>query len=216
MSAATPNLRPPRQRELTCLIVEDQVLFSEMLSNLLNMRGGLRVVASALDVTGGKAACTKYRPDLLVLDLDLPDGNGLLVAEHLLELKPSARIIIVSGHGSDFVCPKWLNGPLQAIIGKNDTFAALRAELDEILSAGKKVAQPRGRKVFTDKPFTPRESEIFGLIGEGLTSKEIGDRLHLSGHTVQAHRKRIAHKLGTTGAELLQRAIAQRQALFSS
>ena len=187
-----------------------------MLGSILNMRGGLRVVASALDVTGGKAACTKYRPDLLMLDLDLPDGNGLLVAEHLLELKPSARIIIVSGNASGFVCPAWLDKNLQAIISKNDTFAALRAELDEILDLEDTVARPREKKVFTDKPLTQREAEIFALIGEGLTSKEIGERLHLSEHTVQAHRKRLAHKLGTSGPELMQRALLQRQALFSS
>ena len=214
MSVSTAN--PIHPRELTCVVVEDQGLFSEMLSSMLNLRGGLRVVASALDVAAGQAACTKHRPDLLMLDLDLPDGSGLLVAKHLLEQHPAALIIIVSGHASGFVCPAWLNKNLQAIISKNDTFASLRAKLDEILAIEDTAARPREKKVFTDKPLTPREAEIFTLIGEGLTSKEIGERLYLSEHTVQAHRKRIALKLGTTGAELVQRALLQRQALFSS
>ena len=214
MSFSTPH--PRRPRELTCVVVEDQGLFLEMLSNMLNLRGGLRVVASALDVAAGQAACTKHRPDLLVLDLDLPGGSGLLVAKHLLEQSPAARIIIVSGNASGFVCPGWLNDNLQAIISKNDTFAALRTELDEILAIEDTVARPREKKVFTDKPLTPRESEIFALIGEGLASKEIGARLHLSEHTVQAHRKRLAAKLGTIGGELVQRAIAQRGTFFRS
>lgn len=191
-------------------------MFMEMLGGMLNMRGGLRVVASAPDVAAGKAACTKHQPDLLVLDLDLPDGSGLEVAEHLLSHDPQARVIIVSGHASDFVCPAWLDENLQAIISKNDTFASLRAELDEILAVKHVKPRVHDKEVFTDKPLTPREAEIFALIGEGLLSKEIADRLDLSEHTVQVHRKRMAIKLGTSGPELVQRAIMQRKTFFSS
>jgi DNA-binding NarL/FixJ family response regulator len=206
----------PRPRELTCVVVEDQGLFLEMLRGMLNMRGGLRVAATALDVAEGRAACRKHQPDLLLLDLDLPDGSGLAVAKHLLEHNPAARIIIVSGHATGFVCPPWLHDNLHAIISKNDTFAALRTELDNILSLEDTTLRPRESKDFKAKPLIAREGEVFGLIGEGLSSKEIGARLHLSEHTVQAHRKRIAAKLGTTGAELVQRAIMQRQAFFAS
>lgn len=216
MGTSAPAQNQRRPRELTCAVVEDQGLFLEMLGGMLNMRGGLRVVASAHNVAEGKSACTKHRPDLLVLDLHLPDGTGLDVARHLLRIKPDARVMVVSGHSSDFVCPAWLDKNLQAIISKNDTFAALRVELDEILAVENTVARPREKKPFTEKPLTPREAEIFALMGEGLTSKEIGGRLNLSEHTVQAHRKRIALKLGTTGTELVQRAIMQRQAFFGS
>ena len=207
---------PTHARELTCVVVEDQGLFLEMLGTMLNMRGGLRVAASALTVAEGRDAAIKHQPDLLLIDLDLPDGNGVDVAKSLLEIKPDARVIIVSANASDFVCPAWLDANLQAIISKNDTFAALRSELDEILAVKRTSARRREKKIFSDKPLTPREAEIFAMMGEGLISKEIGTRLHLSEHTVQAHRKRIAHKLGTTGTELVQRALLQRQALFSS
>jgi DNA-binding NarL/FixJ family response regulator len=207
-----------RPRELSCVVVEDQGLFLDLLSGMLGLRGGLRVVAAARTVAEGRAACEKHLPDLLVLDLDLPDGNGLEVAEFLLKTKPEARVMVVSGHASGFVCPAWLNDNLQAIIDKNETFSSLRAELDEILPAAETTTKPlpERKKIFAHKPLTPRESEILALIGEGLTSKEIGERLHLSEHTVQEHRKRISTKLGTKGGELLQRAIAQRGAFFRS
>jgi DNA-binding NarL/FixJ family response regulator len=202
--------------ELTCVLVEDQGLFLEMLGGMLNMRGGLRVVASALNVADGRSAVAKHQPDLLLLDLDLPDGSGLEVAQRLLESNPDACVIIVSGHAADFVCPAWLQGNLQAVISKNETFSALRQELDELLDPAKTNLRPRQTKPFAAKPLTAREAEIFALIGEGLTSKEIGVRLHVSEHTVQAHRKRIAAKLGTTGSELSHRAIAQRRTFFAS
>ena len=213
-----PSKSHRRPRELTCVIVEDQGLFLELLSGMLALRGGLRIVATARTVEEGRVACGKHLPDLLVLDLDLPDGNGLEVAECLLKTKPEARVVIVSGHAIGFVCPGWLNDNLQAIISKNDTFAALRAELDELLALEETTAKPpqKRQKLFAHKPLTPRESEIFALIGEGLSSKEIATRLHLSEHTVQEHRKRIAAKLGTTGGELVQRAITQRGAFFRS
>jgi DNA-binding NarL/FixJ family response regulator len=204
-----------RPRELACVVVEDQGLFLELLGAMLNMRGGLRVVATGRTVEEGKAACAKHRPDLLVLDLDLPDGSGLGVAKSLLAIRRNARVVIVSGHASDFVCPSWLDKNLQAIISKNDTFASLRAELDEMLAMENTTVRPREKKNFTGMPLTPREAEIFALIGEGLTSKEIASRLDLSEHTVQAHRKRMARKLGTNGTELVQRAIVQRQAFFA-
>lgn len=209
---ANPEDQP---RELVCVVVEDQGLFLELLSGMLSIHSSLRVAARALDVAGGKAACSKHEPDLLVLDLDLPDGSGLEVAKHLLELQPDARVIIVSGHAGEFVCPSWLGKNLQAIISKNDTFASLRAELDEILAI-ENAPPPRGKKSFTTKPLTAREAEILALIGEGLTSKEIGARLNLSKHTVQTHRKRMAIKLGTTGPKLVRHAIAQRQTFFAA
>lgn len=212
-ASSNPEDQP---RELVCVVVEDQGLFLELLSGMLSIHSSLRVAARALDVAGGKAACSKHEPDLLVLDLDLPDGSGLDVAKHLLELQPNARVIIVSGHAGEFVCPSWLGKNLQAIISKNDTFASLRAELDEILAIENSSPPPQGKKNFTNKPLTAREAEILALIGEGLTSKEIGARLNLSKHTVQTHRKRMAIKLGTTGPKLVRFAIAQRQAFFAA
>lgn len=190
-------------------------MFLEMLSGMLHLRGGLKIAATAMSVAEGKAACRKHHPDLLMLDLDLPDGNGLEVARDLIEFNPQSRVIVISGHASDFVCPTWLNRNLQAIISKNDTFQSLRSELDEILSVDETNMHPRERKKFADEALSGREAEILALIGEGLTSKEIGAHLFISEHTVQAHRKRIAAKLGTRGHELVQRAIAQRGTFFS-
>jgi DNA-binding NarL/FixJ family response regulator len=210
-----PETRNATATELTCVLVEDQGLFLEMLGGMLNMRGGLRVVASALNVAEGRDAVAKHEPDLLLLDLDLPDGSGLEVAQRLLESNPDACVIIVSGHAADFVCPAWLRDNLQAVISKNETFSVLRRELDDLLDPAKTNLHPRRTKPFAAKPLTSREAEVFALIGEGLTSKEIGARLHLSEHTVQAHRKRLAAKLGTTGSELSHRAIAQRRTFFA-
>lgn len=182
---------------------------------MLNTRGGLRVLAGAQTVSEGKAACKKHAPDLLILDLDLPDGSGLEVAKSFVKHKPGGRIIIVSGHISDFICPAWLNENLQATISKSDTFSHLREELDEMLAAAR-VRDRREAEPYESKPLTAREAEIFALIGEGFCTKEIAARLCLSADTVKTHRKRIARKLGTVGLELVQRASARHRAFLPS
>lgn len=207
-------MSPPR--ELTCVVVEDQGLFLEMLGEMLNMRGGIRVLAGALTVADGKAACKKHNPDLLILDLDLPDGDGLEVAKFLIKKSPATRVIIVSGHIDEFICPPWLRRNLQATISKNAAFSHLREELDEMLDA-KHVRTPQ-RKAWASakKPLTAREAEIFALVGEGFATKEIAARLCLSQHTIKTHRKHIARKLGTIGLEMVQRASARRRAFLPS
>jgi len=196
---------------LRCVIVEDQSMFLDLLAGMMAIQGGIRVVAEAHDVEEGIAACAKHCPDVLVLDLALPDGDGLEVARHLIAANPAGRVIVFSGHASDFICPPWLDGHLHAVISKNDAFESLRREIDTL--TGRVAVQPQAVSL---RSLTPREAEIFGLIGEGLTSAGIAERLGLSRQTVQTHRKRIAAKLKTSGNDLVCRAVSQRAAFFAA
>lgn len=194
-------------RPLTCVIVEDQVMFLDLLATIMALRGGIRIVAQARDVASGRAACEQHEPDVLILDLALPDGDGVEVARRFIEVNPRGRVVVVTGQASDFVCPPWLNGNLQALISKDDALDALRSELDDLTGAG------MGAATATTSPLselTPREREIFGLIGDGLSTRDIAARLGLSELTVQTHRKRLASKLRTSGDELVRRAVIHR------
>lgn len=118
----------------TCILVEDQAMFLELIRRMLEPIEGLRIAAQATTVAEGKQACEEHRPDIVILDLGLPDGSGLAVARHAITINPSVKIIILSGHVSDFVCPAWINENLHATISKNDAFGRLREELDELLA----------------------------------------------------------------------------------
>jgi len=76
-------------KSISCVVVEDQAMFLEMLGGMLALRGGLRVVDQVRSVAEGKAACLEHRPDLLVLDLTLQDGDGLDVAKAFLQTRRS-------------------------------------------------------------------------------------------------------------------------------
>lgn len=189
-------------------------MFLELLAGMMTIHGSVRIVARAGDVVSGRLACTAHRPDVLVLDLALPDGDGLEVAREFIGVNPAGRVLVVSGQASDFVCPAWLNDNLQAVISKNDAFESLRRELDEM--KGVSPREPANEEPSPAIRLTEREAGVFRMIGEGLTSRMIADRLGISEHTVQSHRKRLAAKLGTSGDELVRRAIAQRAMLFAT
>jgi len=196
---------------MTCVVVEDQLMFLELLTGLLVARPRLQVVAQAPTLNAAVSACRQWKPDLLLLDLALPDGDGLDVARAFLDVRPDGRLIVLSGHAANFVCPAWLSGRVQAVVSKNAAFDVLRRELDLLLGGVPPASQhggPPGSRMLSQ-----REAEVYGLIGEGLSSMEIAARLGVSRHTVDTHRKRIAAKLGTQGDELLRRAVAHRVSL---
>ena len=202
-----------RRGEVTCFIVEDQAMFLELLEGMLSIRGGLRIVGRARTAAEGVAACASQDFDLLLLDVGLPDGNGLHVARGFLKRNPQGKVIVVTGHASSFVCPAWLDANLQAVISKNDTFQSLSAELDELLSRSQPIKGAATLPVVS-RPLTKREAEVFALLGEGLSSREIAARLSIVVHTVLTYRKRLAKKLGTRGMELMTQAVAHRAAFF--
>ena len=198
---------------LTCVIVEDQLMFRDLLATIMALRSDIRILARAHDVATGQAACEKHKPDVLILDLALPDGDGIDVARRFIEVAPRGRVLVVTGQASDFVCPPWLDRRLQSLISKADAFDSLRQELDVLTGASTRATASRNAST---RNLTDREAEIFGLIGDGLSNRGIAERLGLSVLTVQTHRKRIATKLGTTGDELVRRAVAHRAAFFSA
>lgn len=200
---------------LKCIIVEDQTMFLQMLDNMLRTVPDLEVVATAQTEAQGIAACEQHKPDLLVLDLALPDGNGINVARRLAAVNPSGKTIILSGEASTFICPVCLNGKIHAVLDKTQAFDDLSEELKTLLPAARGGSRSvRGSDVRSK--LTSREYEIFGFIGRGLMSKEIGETLGISALTVQTHRRKIAEKLGTSGPELVQQAIRHYHATLGA
>jgi len=197
---------------LRCLVVEDQLMFRQMLVNMLLTVRGLEVAGVAGTAAQAMEACETLEPDLLLLDLALPDGSGLKAARHLAKLKPDARILILSGEASTFVCPKDLSRKIHAVVDKTQAFDELAAEIRALIPYSKTAAaiQPQIGSNLRDV-LTPKEYEIFTLMGRGMLSKEIAAALGSTTNTVQAHRKTIAAKLGTTGNELVQQAIRHHE-----
>jgi DNA-binding NarL/FixJ family response regulator len=196
--------------KLRVMLVEDQTMFLQLMAGMLRAHPRLKVVAAVPSITEGRKALLGTTPDLLVLDLSLPDGNGIDLLRSALEKNPNLQAIVVSGEGMNFVCPKDLRFCIRAVIDKTEAYDQLRMQIDEILRRTKLAAADRDattvRRGMVEDPFnllTTREKQIFDLIGRGHPTKAIADQLSISPYTVQVHRKAITKKIGKSGSDLV-------------
>jgi DNA-binding NarL/FixJ family response regulator len=174
-----------------CVVIEDQVMFLQLLVAMLQAKPGLQIVGTATNVAEALKLCTSMTIDLMILDLSLPDGDGLAVARCLMQYQPKAHVMVLSGQANSFLVPPDLSSQVLAVVDKTAAFQSLQIALDELL----------GDPV---QALTPRQFHIFKLIGQGLHNKEIAKTLELATSTVETHRKAIAHKLQMSGAELVR------------
>ena len=210
---------PLRQQRLRCLIVSDHRLFTDLLTLSLASAPDLPVEIAEVTASAATAilACDKHRPGVVVLDLDLPDGAGVRVAEHVVATLPESRVIVVSRHAGD------RNGSanheliLNGIVRQVEDFDALQAVLAEAVQPSgdrdPKRATPAARSHRLASVLTRRERQVLALIGQRLSSRAIAERLAISLHTINAHRKNIARKLGIPGANLAFVAFEYREQL---
>lgn len=178
-------------------------MIQQLLMAMLDQHPALQVVGSACSVAEGIAACAQLVPNLLILDIALPDGDGLSVARALADLDPSARVIVLSSFASTVERPPELRAQIVAILDKSRAYQDLIREVEALLPEG---VLP-GPAPFLDLSLlTPREREILELVGQGCSSRHIAERLIISQHTVETHRRNICSKLGLSGAALVHQA----------
>lgn len=199
---------------LRCLILEDQVMFAQLLSTVLRPIRELEIAGLARTCREGIQLCRQLQPDLLILDLALPDGDGTLVARAAIQANPRCRVLVLSAEVGSFVCPADLEPHISDVIDKAATYDTVTAALADLLRDGCAAASQHGRPsaATTCNPLlllTPRQREVFLLLGRGLQNKEIARELGLEVNTVESHRKEIARRLTMSGAELLHLAALQ-------
>ena len=182
---------------MNCLVLEDQQIFLDLLGSMVESFTEISDVFKANSIEAGSNISHHHKIDLAILDIYLPDGHCNDLAQHLVSHNPDIKIIILSGAAQEFICPKSLKESIYGIIDKTDAFDALRHCINVIV-------KPAHHEL------TQRQQTIFGLIGEGKTTKEISMELGSAHSTIETHRKAIAQKLNVSGAELIRRAALAR------
>ena len=183
------------------LIVDDHSIVAQALSNLFKLR--FDVDCTLALSTSSAITLAKQQPfNIALLDLELSDGNGLEVAEVLAVEQPDCAILIVSGHADTLYCPRNLKPRIRAVINKSQAFA----ELETVLQGFIKTHPADLHKGDHLTDLTSREADVYRLLGEGMSCKQISAALNLTVRTVETHRKHIASKLGSSGAELVHKA----------
>lgn len=202
--ATTPitGVRTPPQ-QLACLLVEDHMLIAQILATVIRAMPGISSVTIATTVAAAVAEAADHELDLVILDLKLPDGDGLAVLKVVAAWHPQAACIVLSSAVDEFTCPTELGRFVVAIIDKTSPLDTLRREVAGVVRR-RLGGEPIPTQADPVKALRPRELEIFELIGKGMSTRDIAESLGISVHTVNSHRKAIVAKLGVVGAELVR------------
>jgi DNA-binding NarL/FixJ family response regulator len=211
------------------LIVDDHPVFREGLAGVLAGEKNLSVVGQADHARQAMNAIEKLKPDLVLLDLSLPDKSGLEFVKDLRAVYPDMGVLVISMHDETLYAERLLragaNGYVMKEEGPEKILQAIRQVLGRqtyvsprmstrilnSLSNGKKDSSPISR-------LTDREFEIFRLIGDGHDSRDIARQIGVSPKTVDTHRSHIKEKLRlASGMELICYAVrwAQTQSAVS-
>ena len=185
------------------LLADDHPMVRDGLAALLNAEG-FRVVGTAPDGLEAVRLAKESKPDIAVLDLGMPQLNGLETTRSVLQCSPETRVIVLTMHTEDPYVIEALRAGARGYLLKTQATAHLVQAIREVaqgsiyLSPGisKAVVEACITKTeLPDDPLTPREREVLHLIAEGRSSKEIGAALDISARTAEAHRAHIMEKL---------------------
>ena len=195
----------------TILIIDDHTLFREGLRAIIERNPGYEIIGEAGNSREGLQMVEKYKPDLVLVDISLPDRSGIELTRDIIKLYSKTRIIIVSMHSkTDYIVKAFQAGATGYVIKESAATKLLQGigsvlKGDYFMDAAvsqkvvEKLAGIKEKKVkVTNAAYdalTPREQEVMILVAEGLSTNEISERLFISPKTVENHRSRIMQKL---------------------
>jgi DNA-binding NarL/FixJ family response regulator len=200
------------------VVIDDHALVRDMLMNACrDLLPGSRVLGAA-DANTGLAVCTVEQPELIILDLALPDRDGLAVLDDLLVACPGkCKVIGLSGYSDEFTMHRVLRSKLHGFVDKKEQTVQQLAAAIAAVMANERYLSPaanrarlvqRNDRLAFNKILSAREQHLLGLFGRGLSNQEIAAVVKLSELTVRNHRCRTMAKLGLrTSAELVRYAL---------
>lgn len=216
--AANPASAAPDRTRTRVLVVDDHPMMREGLAHLIGDEPDLAVCGTAENAAAALDAVLREKPDLVLADLTLPDKSGLELIKDLRAVRPDIQILVVSMHDESFFAERALRAGARGYIMKHDDGRRLMEAVRRVLGGGVYVSDRIAARILeraTGQPrigaspvekLSDREFEVFRLIGEGRTTREIADALHLSAKTIEVHRLNIKQKLGLRNASDLIRA----------
>ena len=183
---------------LDVLIVEDDLILLDFLGQEVanQINAPEKKIRKATCLKTARNLLSQKRPDWLLLDLSLPDGSGVELAEEFVKAHPNAKILILTAQADQYSLPAPLLTNVHSLINKAEGLAPLREAIWDI-----------SREVDSNLPdlasLTRRQFEFLQLIGESLDTAQIAKRMNISFSTAQTHRRQITRKLGIKGSALV-------------
>ncbi|MFJ9606344.1 response regulator [Kitasatospora sp. NPDC101176] len=180
------------------LLADDEHLIRGALAALLSLEDDLEVVAQAGSGPEALAMAQAHRPDVAVLDLQMPGRDGIEVATELRRMLPDCRCMIVTGHGRPGYLKRALEVGVRGFLPKTVSAADLAGIIRTVRAGGRYVDPELAADAISagETPLTPRETDVLELAADGTTIAEIAARAALSPGTVRNYLSSAATKLG--------------------
>lgn len=187
------------------VVIEDHTLVCEMLTLVCAQTIPGAEVNGAKTGATGLALCRTHQPDLVILDLALPDADGIDLLPELFGIAPQAKVIALSCHTDEFTLHRALRSKVHGFVDKNEQPLQILSAAITAVMAGQRyfssVAQRaratlRSDPVSFNKLLSEWEQELLGHFGQGLSNTDVAKRVGLSVITIKNHRCRIMAKIG--------------------
>jgi DNA-binding NarL/FixJ family response regulator len=209
-----PPDRPPK----SIVIVDDHPFLREGMVHLIGSQPDLALAGQAGNPAEALSVLALGRPDLVMADISMPGRSGFDFIKDLLAQYPDQKILVVSAHDENLYAERALRSGARGYVMKDAGVAPLLAAIRTVLQGGiyvspavstilleKMTSESRRPSESPIARLTDREFEIFQLVGQGKSTRDIAEQLHLSGKTVDTHRANIKAKLELRDATALVR-----------
>lgn len=201
------------------LIADDHAVVREGIRRVLGTDEGFEVVGEAVDGRRAVSMSRQLKPDVVVMDLSMPELSGFEAAEQIRRAVPQARILVLSIHDHEEYIARSVQAGVQGYLRKDSSPVELRDAVRLLAEGQCYFMTPAGQAGCpgghgepgpTDKraglaQLTCRETEVLVEIARGLSNKEIGARFSVSVRTVESHREAVMRKLNVRGTAALTR-----------
>jgi DNA-binding NarL/FixJ family response regulator len=203
-------------RKIRAVLIEDETMFRQLILLTLGKVKDLQVVGEFGLGKPGLEFCLREKPDMLVVDLMLPDINGIEIAREVRRVVPEMKILVITAHPSERLPADLMVLGVNGYVDKTEPIEYVLSAVETVRSGGMFFAsRVRGKAGVTaglpssrppmQIPLTEREQEIARLVAAGQMSKEIAAKLNLSVRTVEKHRANIMEKVGVREVASLTR-----------
>jgi DNA-binding NarL/FixJ family response regulator len=187
-----------QDKRITVLCVDDHPIVREGIVSIIEGDSDLQLVAEAATAQDAISAFHTWKPDVTVIDLRLPDREGVDVIRELRQEFPRARFVVLTSAEGDIDIRHALEAGAQAYLIKGVVRTELRQVIKAVYSGERHVPANVAEKVsahLSDPTLTVRELEVLQLVAEGLRNKEVAARLSIGEDTVKMHLRNLMQKL---------------------
>ncbi len=182
------------------VLADDETLIRDAVAQLLGLEDDLEVVAVAGDGREAIAVIAEHRPDVAVLDLQMPGADGIEVAETVRRTLPGCQVVFVTSHGRPGYLKKALAAGVKGFLPKTVSATVLAGAVRQVAGGGRYVDPELAADAISagDSPLTAREADVLELAAEGAPVEEIARRASLAVGTVRNYLSSAVAKLGVS------------------